>query len=197
MKNNYRELWSTPIAEYWLEDMSIHEELQQHVFHKYETYQGHDTMNLFDEPCRFSNWVLECVKDYTSKFNYPLKQAAITRGWCSTQFPLHDNFIHTHYSVDIAGVYYIDTIPEHPSLEIFDPRPSHNFNMVHRKMADGNIASGFCSIQIPPERYKLLLHPGYLHHGVTHNLTNIPRSAVAMNILAKRDYSIKNITSSY
>jgi len=194
-KSNYRELWATPIAEYWLSDMTIHEELTNIVANV--SWDGDDSMNLFKTPCRFSQWVLECVTDYVSKFNYPMKSCEIQRGWCTTQHPLHDNFIHTHYSVDVAAVYYLDTIPEHPPLEIFDPRPAHNFNMAHRKMADGNIASGFCSIQAKPEKYKLLMHPGYLRHGVTHNLTDVPRSAVAMNILTKRDHSIKNITSSY
>jgi len=197
MKSNYREIWATPIAEYWLEDMSIHNELKALVEHKYQTYTGHDSMNLFDEPCRFSEWVHDCVKDYTSKFNYPMVSSTIQRGWCTTQHPLHDNFIHTHYHVDIAAVYYLETIPEHPPLEIFDPRPAHNFNMVHRQMADGNIASGFCSIQAPAEKFKLLMHPGYLRHGVTHNLTNVSRAAVAMNIATKRDSSIRNVTSKY
>jgi uncharacterized protein (TIGR02466 family) len=196
MKNsNYIELWATPIGEYWLDDQSIHLELVD-LINNVE-WDGDDTMNLFKQPSRFSDWVLECVKDYVSRFNYPLKSCEIQRGWCTTQYPLHDNFIHTHYAVDIAGVYYTHAIPEHPPLEILDPRPAHNFSMCHRKMADGNIASGFSSIQIKPENYKLILHPAYLRHGVTHNLTNVPRSAVAMNIITKRDHSIKNVTSSY
>ena len=195
MRSNYREIWPTPIGEYWLEDMSIHNELISLVANV--QWNGDDTMHLLKNQTRFGDWVKECVADYVSKFNFPLKDISIRRAWCTTQHPLHDNFIHTHYSVDVAGVYYLETIPEHPSLEIFDPRPSHNFNMVNRRMADGNIASGFCSIQIPPEKYKLLLHPGYLHHGVTHNLTDVPRSAVAMNIETKRDFSVKNITASY
>ena len=195
MKSNYTEIWATPIAEYWLEDYSLHEELLN-IVNDVE-WNGDDTMNLFSKPCRFSEWVLHCVEDYVARFNFPMKYCEIQRGWCTTQHPLHDNFIHTHYTADIAAVYYLDTVPEHPPLEILDPRPGHNFNMCHRKMADGNIASGFSSIQIKPETYKLVMHPGYLRHGVTHNLTNIPRSAVAMNILTKRDHSVKMVTSSY
>lgn len=195
MKSDYREIWATPIAEYWLEDMSIHTEIE----HLASTVQwdGDDTMHLLKNETNFGNWVKTCVADYVSKFSYPIKSCEIQRAWCVVQRPLEDNFIHTHQHVDIAAVYYLHTIPEHPPLEILDPRPAHNFNMVHRKLPDGNIASGFCSIQIPVEKYKLVIHPGYLRHGVTHNLTNVPRSAVAMNIITKRDHSIKNVTSSY
>ena len=195
MKSNYREIWATPIGEYWLEDMSIHAEIE-HLIATVK-WNGDDTMHLLKDQTRFGDWVKDCVRDYVSNFNYPIKSCEIKRAWCTIQHPLHDNFIHTHYSVDIGAVYYVDTIPEHPSLEILDPRPAHNFNMVNRRMADNSIASGFSGIQIPHEKHKLILHPGYLHHGVTHNLTNVPRSAVAMNIMTQRDYSVKNITSSY
>jgi len=192
-KSKYHEIWPTPIGEYWLEDMSIHSEIE-HLIATVK-WDGDDTLHLLKEQSRFGDWVKECVYDYVSRFNYPIKSCEIQRAWCVVQRSLEDNFIHTHHHVDIAAVYYIDTIPEHPSLEILDPRPAHNFNMVHRKLADGNIASGFSSIQIPHEKYKLIIHPGYLHHGVGHNLTNIPRTVVAMNIKTKRDHSIKNVTT--
>jgi uncharacterized protein (TIGR02466 family) len=194
MTSNYREIWATPIGEYWLEDMSIHSEIQDRITNF--QWNGDDTSHILKEQTKFGDWVKECVYDYVSKFNYHIKSFEIQRAWCVLQQPLQDNFIHTHQHVDIAGVYYMDAIPEHPSLEIIDPRPAHDFNMVHRKLIDGTIASGHCSIQIPPEKYKLVLHPGYLHHGVTHNLTNVPRACVAMNIITKRDHTIKNVTSS-
>ena len=194
MRSNHRELWATPIGEYWLEDMSIHEEIK-HLIDTVE-WTGDDTTHLLKEQSRFGDWVKECVADYVSKFNYPLKLCEIQRAWCVSQHPLEDNFIHTHHHVDIAAVYYVETIPEHPSLEILDPRPAHNFNMVHRKLTDGSIASGFCGVQIPHEKHKLIIHPGYLRHGVPHNLTNVSRTSVAMNILTKRDHSVKNVTSS-
>lgn len=198
MKSNYYEIWPTPIGEYWLDDMSIHSELVELISNKYKSYEGHDTMNLFTEPCRFSDWVHECVKDYTIRINYPMKSSRIQRAWCTTLHPLHDNFMHTHYHVDIAAVYYLDVVPEHPPLEIFDPRPAHSFNSGHRLMADGNIASlNESVIQFPPENFKLLMHPGYLLHGVTHNLTNIARSAVGINIALERDKNIRKIVTRY
>ena len=193
MKSNYREIWATPIAEYYLDDITIHNELVNIINNT--SWGGDDSMNLFKEPCRFSEWVLDCVKDYTSKFNYPLKSASIQRGWCVLQHPFYDTFIHTHYTADIAAVYYVDVIPEHPPLEVIDPRPAHNFNMVHRKLCDGvNVGSGFSSIQIPVATHKLILHPGYLHHGVSYNLTDKTRTVVAMNVMAKRDLSVKRFT---
>jgi uncharacterized protein (TIGR02466 family) len=185
MRSNYREIWPTPIAEYWLEDISIHEELENHIDQKYKSYQGDDSMHLFSQDTRFSLWVKECVKHYTHQFNYPTETVEIPRAWCTTQHYLHDNYIHSHNTFDLACVYYVDVNDKHPPLEIIDPREPHKFNRVRRMMADGNIASGFTSMQIPPEKYKLLIHPAYLRHGVGANLCQEPRIAVAMNIKIK------------
>ncbi len=197
MKSNYREIWPTPIGEYWLEDMSIHEELVQHIHDKYEKWNGDDTMHLFQDDCRFSLWVKQCVKDYTSRFNFPTERVEIERAWCTMQHYLHDNYIHVHNLVDLACVYYVEASSDHPPLEILDPREPHKFNRVRRKMADGNIASGFISIQIPPEKYKLIIHPGYLKHGVGVNLSQNPRSSVAMNtkVFAVKGYQPPVATS--
>jgi hypothetical protein len=186
-KSNYREIWSTPIGEYWLEDISIHEELIEHIKLKYQNWGGDDTMNLFPEPTRFTTWVSECVTDFTSNF-MQIDGITIGRAWATSQPYGHDNFLHSHArynpenGADLACVYYLDVLEGHPPLEIMDPRPAHKFNMVHRKMADGNIASGFCSIQIKPELFKLAIHPGYLVHGVGTNLLDYPRTSVAMNV---------------
>jgi len=179
MKSNYREIWPTPIGEYWLEDMSIHEEIVNII--NSVTWSGDDSMNLFSEPSRFQSWVEECIKHYTSKFNFPTERVEFQRAWCTTQPQGHVNFIHVHNMFDIACVYYVDVVSEHPPLEILDPREPHKFSRVRRLMADGNIASSFFSIQIPPEKYKMIIHPGYLKHGVGINRLEIPRSSVAMN----------------
>ncbi len=198
MKSNYREIWPTPIGEYWLEDINIHNELIQLIDKKYQTWKGDDSMNLFDIDCNFSLWVKECVKDYTSKFGFPTEKVEFQRAWCTTQPKYHDNYIHVHNLVDLACVYYVDVLPNHPPLEILDPREPHKFNRVRRKMADGHIASGFISIQIPPEKYKLVIHPGYLKHGVGVNMQDYPRTSVAMNtkVFASADYK-PPISTSY
>jgi hypothetical protein len=171
MKKTYKEIWATPIGEYWLEDMSIHEELETHISEKYKNWQGDDTMHLFPEPTRFTEWVFECVKDYTENF-FPIESCNMGRAWATSQPYGHDNFLHSHAHFnagsggDLACVYYIDVVEGHPPLEVLDPRAAHKFNMVNRLMADGNIASGFCSVQFKPEKFKLLMHPGYLMHGV-------------------------------
>ena len=36
MKSEYREIWSTPIAEYWLEDPKLHQMVVDMVNQKYE-----------------------------------------------------------------------------------------------------------------------------------------------------------------
>jgi uncharacterized protein (TIGR02466 family) len=186
MKKNYKEIWATPIGEYWLEDMSIHQELEDLVQKKYHNNKKgiDDTVHLFDVDTKFSLWVKECTKDFVNNF-FPAEEVTIQRAWCTVQHHLHDNFIHVHNLVDLAAVYYLHTLTEHPPLEIFDPRQPHKFNRVNRLMADGNIASGFVSIQIPPEKYKLVIHPGYLLHGVGTNKSKESRASVAMNLIVK------------
>jgi len=191
MKKTYKEIWPTPIGEYWLEDISIHEELELYIVEKYKDWKGDDTMHLFPEPTRFTEWVFQCVKDYTENF-FPIESCNIGRAWATSQPYGHDNFLHSHAHFnagsggDIACAYYIDVIEGHPPLEILDPRAAHKFNMVNRLMADGNIASGFCSIQVKPEKFKLVMHPGYLMHGVGINMLQYPRTSVAMNINLKK-----------
>jgi hypothetical protein len=198
MRKTYKEIWPTPIGEYWLEDISIHNELTELVKIKYSNWSGNDSMNLFDIDCRFTEWVYSCVKDFTSNF-FEIESAKITRGWSTSLPPGHDNFLHSHANFnygtggDLAVVYYIDVIEGHPPLDIMDPRPAHKFNMVERKMSDGNIASGFVSVQVPPEKYKLVMHPGYLVHGVGTNLINYPRTSVAMNVNLTRPKGQKRI----
>jgi len=198
MRKTYKEIWPTPIGEYWLEDMTIHDELAELINAKYSNWGGNDSMNLFDVDCRFTEWVYSCVKDFTSNF-FEMESAKITRGWCTSLPPGHDNFLHSHANFnygtggDLAVVYYIDVVEGHPPLDIMDPRPAHKFNMVERKMADGNIASGFVSVQVAPEKYKLVVHPGYLVHGVGTNLINYPRTSVAMNINLTRPKGSRKI----
>jgi len=71
MRSNFREIWATPIAEYWLEDMSIHSEIQDRIVNFQWT--GDDTSHLLKDQTRFGDWVNECVYDYVSKFNYHIK----------------------------------------------------------------------------------------------------------------------------
>jgi hypothetical protein len=198
MRKTYKEIWPTPIGEYWLEDMTIHDELTKLIKSKYADWAGNDSMNLFDVDCRFTEWVYSCVKDFTSNF-FEIESCEIGRGWSTCQRYGHDNFLHSHTHFnpgtggDLACVYYLDVVEKHPSLEIMDPRPAHKFNMVNRKMTDGSVASGFVSIQIPPEKYKMVIHPGYLIHGVGTNLINYPRTSVAMNVNLKRQKGQKRI----
>jgi hypothetical protein len=187
MRKTYKEIWPTPIGEYWLEDMTIHDELTELVKTKYSNWNPINSMNLFDIDCRFTEWVYSCVKDFTSNF-FEIESAKITRGWCMCLHPGQENFLHSHANFnygtggDLAVVYYVDVVEGNPPLEIMDPRAAHKFNMVERKMTDGSMASGFVSTQVPVEKHKLVLHPGYLVHGVGTNLINYPRTSVAMNV---------------
>ena len=191
MKKTYKEIWTTPIGEYWLEDLSIHNELVEHINLKYKDWAGDDTMHLFPQPTRFTEWVFQCVKDYTENF-FPIESCTIRRAWCNSQPYGHENNLHTHAHFnadsggDLACVYYLDVVEGHPPLEVVDPRAAHKFNMVNRVLPDGNTASGFCSISLKVEKFKLVMHPGYLVHGVGMNMLSQPRTSVAMNINLKK-----------
>ena len=69
MMNNYREIWSTPLAEYYLDDDSIHNEVVAAFNKKYEVKSGQEFNFLDAGEChKFKSWFLDKCGEYTSKF---------------------------------------------------------------------------------------------------------------------------------
>lgn len=181
MKSNYMNLWPTVIGEYYLEDISIHNELQNNI-----TSSGFSSLSIsiFDNPGseRFKDWVISCVEDYTSNINFNCKNIEISRAWANTLDFMDEQPIHSHINASLAGIYYLKTVEENPPLEIFDPRNDHLFNQTFKTTKRGEPISYVSSSFITPNKFKLVLMPGYLKHSVSCNLSKFPRVSVAMNI---------------
>lgn len=170
MINHY---WSTPIGEYTLDDMSLEGHLVA-LLNKDYTQGGE--FNLLEEGDVFLKWVYACARDYTSGLYVKNHENVLVRSWVNTQKPLEDLPAHSHAPVDFVGVFYLNSNKNHPSLQIYDPRPAHKFNEVVSGIVD-------CArnIDVVPEKNKLIFFPGYLLHGVRTNMTRDIRQSIAMN----------------
>jgi len=187
MKSEYREIWSTPIAEYQLEESNLHQMVVDMVNQPYDN-QGNEFNIMEYKDNKFTQWVFSCCKDYLSKFYDKLDpELLIKRAWVTTQNYGQPNQAHSHGATDIIAVYYIHALPEHPDLTVYDPRPPHIFNEVSF-WNDAGIQIADCArqIYIKPITGKLILIPGYLLHGVDSNMSKEPRLSLAMNIKIKR-----------
>jgi len=177
-------IWTTKIVEYFLTDINIKQDLENSLkTYESEIFVSGDKFNILKDNKLFSEWVLSCAKDYCVDLYDTTKGLYIERGWLMNLEFGDSNEIHSHHPHHLSVVYYIDAQPNiHPELEVVDPRPPHIFNIVSRVNKHGQNASGFRSIKLKPESGKLIIMPGYLLHLVGTNLSQSPRSCVAMNI---------------
>jgi hypothetical protein len=182
-KSNYKEIWSTPIADYYMEDDIIHNEVVLALNKKYEVTSGQQFNFVEAGGCdNFKKWFLEKCQEYTSRFLID-PECSIKRSWVTTLLYGQHNHHHQHGDSDIVGVYYVNTIPEHPPLQIFDPRLPHSMNTFNIVNGEGvRICENIRYMLVPPKNRTLILFPGYLLHGVETNLSQIPRSSIAINV---------------
>lgn len=181
MKSNYREIWSTPIAEYHLEDERLHNIAVAIANTKYE-YTNPNFDILETNKGEFTDWVSQCCSDYIKKFYNEPFDIVFKRSWITTQNFGEPNEAHSHGNTDIVGVYYIQSDETHPDLVIYDPRAPHIFNEA-KIIKNGNVICDCArSTIIKPRTGKLVFFPGYLLHGVDTNISKIPRLSLAMNI---------------
>jgi hypothetical protein len=165
--------WSTPIGEYALSDLSLERHVNSLLRKQYDVGEE---FNLLPEGDVFLNWVHSCARDYVSSFYDLQTEIDMVRSWVNTQKPLEDLPVHSHAPVDFVGVFYLNYNDNHPSLQVYDPRPPHKFNEV-------SFGSVNCArhIDIKTEKNKLVFFPGYLLHGVRSNMTRDIRQSLAMN----------------
>ena len=86
--------------------------------------------------------------------------------------------IHEHGHVDISGVYYYDTSGDDGNLFFICPTPGLLSSPAYRQKSMIHEES--------PEIGKIVLFPGWLHHGVEINTTDSTRICVAFNIVFER-----------
>jgi hypothetical protein len=181
--SNYKEIWSTPIAEYFVEP-KIHNDFVEWLKLPRGVGPEGNQFNLLENiDTEFTQWVIASCKDYISKFHTDPGIPYIKRSWITTQKYGEPNQTHSHGGTDIVGVYYLESHKGHPGLNVYDPRPPHIFNEV-KFFNDSGIMIADCarSINIEAITGKLFFMPGYLLHGVDINITDVPRSSVAFNI---------------
>ena len=80
---------------------------------------------------------------------------------------------HSHGFVDMAGIYYINTNGDDGNLYFISPR-------------DSGIPSLARAMEYQPEVGKIMMWPGWLHHGVEENFTDNDRIALSFNITFPR-----------
>ena len=186
--SNYKEIWSTPIAEYFVE-AKIHNDFVEFLNTFPGTGPEGNKFNLLDGvDSEFTKWVMSCCADYVSKFYNKPADLYIKRSWITIQKYGQPNETHSHGETDVVGVYYIDSNKDHPKLTVYDPRPPHIFNEVEVRNSSGIVIAD-CARHISIEALsgKLVFIPGYLLHGVDINLQQEPRSSLALNIKIKRE----------
>lgn len=170
----YREIWATPIAEFF-SSKEVHDELLNIL-------NQTDLSCLNDDSNIFTSWVKDCSAEYLTKFYTSYKNIHILSGYLSIQKYGESFKTHAHDRADIAAVYYADTFPDHPNLQLIDTRPAHKFNSTtvfnnNKKCNDVRL------FEVKPETGKLLLFPAYILHSVDANLIEQPRYAFSMNII--------------
>ena len=179
---NYREIWTTPLAEYFLENIDIHNEVINAINTPVESKNG-QTVNLLEQTncVKFKQWFLDKCNEYTSKFLED-PYCSIKRSWGNVQSKGESLHAHQHGSTDVIGVYYVNTLPDHPPLHLFDSRIPHKFN--GRSISKDNqiVTENVRYISIKPVRCKLVLFPGYLLHYVPPNMLDEPRVSIAINV---------------
>ena len=180
MKMSYNEIWSVPVAEYVIENIECHKELQ-HLVTSTEKQQGVDFDILEGVENNFTKWAKACAIDYISQFSEHPFEVVRNRSWVTIQNYGEKTWTHSHSNVDVIGVYYLSAVDGHPELEIYDPRPPNIFNTKH--MYDGEKLVCDCARlhAIKPLTGKLVFFPGYLMHGIGANLLQIPRVSMGIN----------------
>ena len=118
------------------------------------------------------------LENYCSELNF--KKIKYNRtSWISKFSPGDHAHVHSHSSVDIAGVYYYKTNKEDGYLYFQTPNPNLESSLCYADQ--GQRWRHF------PEEGKLLLFPGWLKHGVTTNETEDARMSISFNILFHHD----------
>lgn len=180
-RNNSKQIWATPISEYFLPETSLEEHLITEMKNSTLSDQWENTNLFFD-------WAKTCVSDYVLS-NFGIDKAVeVQRAWFNELKPLECTPVHSHGNVDIVGVYYFNLQEnvKHSDLILYDPRPPHRFNEVTVMDGHNNTLDCARQINVSAENHKLVLYPGYLLHSVQTNLNHVSRYSLAINFKLER-----------
>ena len=129
--NDYKEIWATPIYE---------SKSPEHVYMEMMNILNQTNLDcLSDDTNVFTKWVKESCRNYLNNFYKNYKDVSIISGYLSKQEQGQSFKTHAHHTADIAAVYYVDVRPEHPNIELIDPRPAHKLDRKSTRLNSSHV----------------------------------------------------------
>jgi len=127
----------------------------------------------------FSNELRIHLTEYCSAIDFNMRDYKIRSSWLSVFNNGNYGQIHSHGTVDMAGVYYYKTNGEDGDI-FFE---SSNLNL-ESSLCYYNLAERW---KHKPIEGKILLFPGWMKHGIMTNTTEDSRISLSFNIQFTRD----------
>lgn len=126
-----------------------------------------------------SHHVTNYIKGFNSNVgnNYP-STFEITNSWFTLTKKNNFAHMHMHSDADIAGVIYVKTNGDDGDLYFLNPNKVSQYSRTFSNIDP--------MIFYKPERSKIILFPGWLEHGIQHNLTENYRISFSFNIIFER-----------
>ena len=151
------------------------------------TQFGSENPNIVDKSglADLKVWFEECIKDYFDNvMTLAYEEFWIHESWINKSRPNSAQSMHNHSNSLISGVYYIDSVPEHPPL-IFE-KVAYNADPFislrkHYNQANANFSN---RLAMPCTKGSLIMFNSYLFHGFGQNKSTKPRVSLAFNVLA-------------
>ena len=134
--------------------------------------------NILEHCPQFQKEIDKHVERYCASLGFEIRPYQIESSWIALYKKGNFCHIHEHGHVDISGVYYYDTSGDDGNLFFICPTPGLLSSPAYRQKSMIHEES--------PEIGKIVLFPGWLHHGVEINTTDSTRICVAFNIVFER-----------
>tara|TARA_B100000287_G_scaffold393494_1_gene406776 strand:- start:29 stop:598 length:570 start_codon:yes stop_codon:yes gene_type:complete len=112
------------------------------------------------------------LKIYCSEINFDLRNGYKLHSWIAKCEPGDYVHVHQHASSDLSGVYYYKTNEKDGDIYFESPNPYLEVSKCYEARPWNH----------PPQVGKIIIFPGWLRHGVTHNKTDHTRISVGFNI---------------
>tara|TARA_B100000424_G_scaffold166072_1_gene127527 strand:- start:1988 stop:2692 length:705 start_codon:yes stop_codon:yes gene_type:complete len=151
------------------------------------TQFGDELPNIVEKPEMkdLKVWFEECTKDYLDNvMQIAYDEYWIHESWINEAKPGSHQNTHNHGNSIISGVYYFESVPEHPPLVFekvaFNTDPFMSLRK-HYNRGNPNFQN---QLAFPCTKGSLIMFNSYLYHGFAKNNTEHTRVSLAFNILA-------------
>ncbi|CAB4125865.1 Conserved hypothetical protein CHP02466 [uncultured Caudovirales phage] len=121
----------------------------------------------------------QCVRDYGYKED--VCHLVIENFWFNINAKNNSNMVHIHDNSFLSGTFYVKAAPTQGSITFYK---NYALDYIVASQAPLNQYTSISAsaITYEPRTGKLLMFPGYLPHGVSHNPTDADRLSVAFNV---------------